>query len=46
MNGEMDKLRQLAGLIGGMSADQRKALIEEMGGYERSTRNLSPDFEL
>jgi len=46
MNSEMDKLKELAGLIGGMSADQREALIEEVGGYERSARNLSPDFEL
>jgi hypothetical protein len=46
MNGEMDKLKELAGLIGGMSADQREALIEEMGGYERPTRDVSPDFEL
>ncbi len=46
MNGEMDKLKELAGLIGGMSADQREALIEEVGRYERSARNLSPDFEL
>jgi len=46
MNGEMDKLKELAGLIGGMSADQREVLIEEVGRYERSARNLSPDFEL
>ncbi|MDL1902628.1 hypothetical protein FBR02_17900 [Anaerolineae bacterium CFX9] len=46
MNGEMDKLQELAGLLNGMNADQREALIVEMGGYERSARNLSPDFEL
>ena len=46
MNGEMDKLQELAGLISGMSADQREALIEEMGGYEQPTRDVSPDFEL
>jgi hypothetical protein len=46
MNGEMDKLQELTGLIGGMSADQRETLIEEMGGYERSARDTSPEFEL
>jgi hypothetical protein len=46
MNGEMDKLKELAGLIGGMSADQREVLIAEMGGYEQSIRNPSPEFEL
>jgi hypothetical protein len=45
MNGEIDKLQELAGLISGMSADQREALIEEMGGYERSARDILPDFE-
>jgi hypothetical protein len=46
MNGEMDKLKELSGLIGGMSADQREALIEEMERYEQPTRDISPDFEL
>jgi hypothetical protein len=46
MNGELDKLQELAGLIGGMSADQREVLIEEMGGYEQTARNPSPEFEL
>lgn len=46
MNGEMDKLQELAGLIDGMSADQREALIEEVDGYEQPTGNVSPDFEL
>ncbi|KAB2903590.1 MAG: hypothetical protein F9K27_12335 [Anaerolineae bacterium] len=46
MNGEMDKLQELAGLIGGMSADQREVLIAEMGGYEQPTRDVSPEFEL
>jgi hypothetical protein len=46
MNGEMDKLQELAGLINRMSADQREALIAEVGGYERSAREVSPDFEL
>lgn len=46
MNGEMDKLKELAGLISGMSADQREVLIEEMGGYEQSASNPSPEFEL
>lgn len=46
MNGDMDKLKELAGLLNGMSADQREALIEEMGGYERVARDVSPDFEL
>jgi len=46
MHGEMDKLKALAELIAGMSADQREALIAEMGGYERSARNLSSNFEL
>jgi hypothetical protein len=46
MNGDMDKLTELAGLIGGLSADQREALIEEVGGYELPTRDVSPEFEL
>jgi hypothetical protein len=46
MTGEMDKLQILAGLISGMSADQREALIVEMGGYERSAMHVSPGFEL
>jgi len=46
MNGDMNKLRELAGLINGMSADQRAALVEEVGGYERSARDISPDYEL
>ncbi|MEO8613483.1 MAG: hypothetical protein ABI690_36680 [Chloroflexota bacterium] len=46
MNGEMDKLKELTGLMNGISADQREVLIEEMGGYEQPTRDLSPDFEL
>jgi len=46
MNGEMDKLQELAGLIGGLSADQRETLIEELSGYERQTRDISPDFGL
>lgn len=46
MSGEMDKLQELAGLISGMSADQREVLIEEVGGYEQPTRDISPNFEL
>lgn len=46
MNGDMDKLRELAGLIDEMSTDQRAALIVEMGGYEQPTRDISPDLEL
>jgi hypothetical protein len=46
MNGEMDKLKELAGLLNGMSADQREVLIAELGGYERTARDVSPDFEL
>ena len=46
MNGEMDKLKELAGLIGGMSAVQHEALIAELGGYEQAARDVSPDFEL
>jgi hypothetical protein len=46
MNGEMDKLKELAGLINGMSADQHEALIAELGGYEQPTRDVSHDFEL
>jgi hypothetical protein len=46
MNGDMDKLEELAGFIDGISAEERAALMEDMGGYERSTRNISPDFEL
>lgn len=46
MNGDMDKLKELAGLLNGMSAEQREVLIAEMGGYERAARDVSPDFEL
>jgi hypothetical protein len=46
MNGEMDKMQELAGLISGMSAVQYEAVIAELGGYERSARDVSPDFEL
>jgi len=46
MNGDMDKLIELAGLINGMSPDQRDTLIEEMGRYELPTWDVSPDFEL
>jgi hypothetical protein len=46
MNGEMDKLQELAGLINRMSADQQEALVVEMGGYEQYARDVSPDFEL
>jgi hypothetical protein len=46
MNDEMEKLQALAELLNGMSADQREVLIAEMGGYEQSARNPSPEFEL
>lgn len=46
MKGEMDKLKELAELIGGMSADQREVLSEEVGGYVQPTGNISPEFEL
>jgi hypothetical protein len=46
MNGDMDKLKELAGLLNGMSADQREVLIGEMGGYEQTVQAISPDFEL
>jgi hypothetical protein len=46
MAGNMDKLRELAELIGEMSADQREALIEEMERYVPPTRDISLDFEL
>lgn len=46
MNDEMDKLKELAGLLNGMSADQREVLIAELSGYEQSIRNPSPEFEL
>jgi hypothetical protein len=46
MNGDMEKLRELAELLNGMGADQREVLIEEIRGYEQPTRNVSPDFEL
>lgn len=46
MNGEMDKLKALAELLGGMGADQREVLIEEMTRYEQPTRDVSLDFEL
>ena len=46
MNGEMEKLNELAGLIGGMSADQRAALIEDLGRYDDPKQEMLPDFEL
>lgn len=46
MNGDMDKLKELAGFLNGMNAEQRTALIKEVGGYEQSTRDTSPEFEL
>jgi hypothetical protein len=46
MNGDMNKLKELAELIGGMSADQCAALIEEADGYEHRKREALPDFEL
>jgi len=46
MNGEMGKLEELVGLINVMSADQREALIEEVGRYEQAARDMSPNFEL
>ncbi|KXK50087.1 MAG: hypothetical protein UZ13_02752, partial [Chloroflexi bacterium OLB13] len=42
MNGDMDKLRELAGLIDEMSTDQRAALIVEMGGYEQLRGTYRP----
>jgi len=46
MNGDMDKLKELAGLLNGMGADQRAVLIAELGGYKRTARVVTPDFEL
>lgn len=46
INGDTDKLKELAGLLNGMNAEQRTALIAEIGGYERAARDVSPDFEL
>jgi hypothetical protein len=46
MNGDMDKLKELTGLLNGMNAEQRTALIEKIGEYEQPTRDLSLDFEL
>jgi len=46
MNGDMDKLKELAGFLNGMNAEQRTALIAEIGGYEQSARDISPEFEL
>jgi hypothetical protein len=46
MNGEMEKLQELTELLNGMSAEQREVLIAELGGYERTVRDVSPDFEL
>jgi hypothetical protein len=46
MNGDMDRLKELAGLLNGMNAEQRTTLIEEIRGYEQPTRDISPDFEL
>lgn len=46
MNGEMEKLQELTELLNGMSAEQREVLIAELGGYERTARDVSPNFEL
>lgn len=46
MNGEMDKLKELAGLLNELNAEQRTALNEEIRGYEQPTRDISLDFEL
>ena len=46
MNGDMYKLKELATLVNGMNADQREALIEELGGYEQPIWDVLPDFEL
>ncbi|MCC6893889.1 MAG: hypothetical protein IT321_13790 [Anaerolineae bacterium] len=46
MNGDMDKLKELAGLLNGIGAGQREVLIAELGGYERTARVVTPDFEL
>ncbi len=46
MNGDINKLKELAGLLKGMNAEQHTALIGEMGGYEQPVRDISPDFEL
>jgi hypothetical protein len=46
MNGDMDKLRELAELLKGMNADQRAAFMEEMGRYETPQLDVSPDIEL
>ncbi len=46
MNGDMDKLKELAGLLNEMNAEQHTALIEEIRGYEQPTRDISPNFEL
>ncbi len=45
MNGKMDKLQELAELIGGMSGEQRETLMLEIAEYEQQ-RDISPDFEL
>jgi hypothetical protein len=46
MNDDMDKLKELAGLLNGMNVEQRRTLIEEIGGYEQATRDISPELEL
>ena len=46
MNGDMDRLKELAGLLNRMNAEQRTTLIEEIRGYEQPTRDISPELEL
>lgn len=46
INGDMDKLKELAGLLNGMNAEQRTALIEEIGDMssQQGTYRLNLNF--
>jgi hypothetical protein len=46
MNSDVDKLRELAELVKGLSADQWEALMEEMGRYDEPEPDISPELEL
>ncbi|MCB9452395.1 MAG: hypothetical protein H6672_13240 [Anaerolineaceae bacterium] len=46
MAGDMDKLRDLADLVGGLTDTEREQLIAEMGGYEQPEPGIAPDLDL
>jgi hypothetical protein len=46
MNSDVDKLRELAEWLNGMSADQRAALVKEMKRHKHAKMDVTPDLEL